>query len=52
MADGNISQIQLPNGDIYNIKDANTAIDSTYDSQTHTVTLTVGSMEDADDNEY
>ena len=50
MAD--ISKIELPDGNIYNIKDANTDISSTYDSSTHTVTLTVGSLGDADSTEY
>ena len=52
MADGNISQIQLPNGNIYNVKDENVGITSTYDSTTHTVVLTVGSLNDADSTEY
>ena len=52
MANGNISQIQLPNGNTYNIKDANTGISSTYDSNTKTVTLVVGSLDDADSTEY
>lgn len=52
MADGQISQIQLPNGSKYDIKDPNVGITSTYDSSTHTVTLTVGSLGDADSTEY
>lgn len=52
MADGNISKIQLPNGEEYNIKDENVGIDSTYDSQTKNVTLIVGSLGDADSTEY
>lgn len=47
-----ISQIQLPNGTTYDIEDANVGIDSTYDSSTYTVTLTVGSLGDADTTEY
>ncbi len=50
MAD--ISKIKLPDGTTYNIKDANVGIDSTYDDATDTVTLTVGSLPDADSTEY
>ena len=50
MAD--ISKIQLPDGTVCNIKDANVGIDSTYDANTDTVTLVVGSLEDADSTEY
>lgn len=52
MADGTISKIQLPNGSTYEIKDPNTTITSSYDSSTKTVTLTVGSLGDADGTEY
>ena len=52
MSDGNISKIQLPNGNTYVIKDENVGIDSTYDSQNKTVVLTVGSLDDADSTEY
>ncbi len=52
MADGSISKIQLPNGNIYDIKDENVGISSTYDSSTKTVTLAVGSLGDADSTEY
>ena len=52
MADGNITKIQLPSGEIYNVKDENIGIDSTYDSSTHTVTLVVGSLTDADSQSY
>lgn len=53
MADNDtISKITLPNGTTYNIKDENVGIDSTYDSTTKTVILTVGSLEDADSTEY
>ena len=31
-ATGDITQVQLPNGDLYNIKDENVGIDSTYNS--------------------
>lgn len=52
MSDGVISKIQLPNGKVYDVVGAEAAIDSTYDANTKTVTLTVGTMDDADDNEY
>ena len=52
MADGQISTIQLPNGDTYDFKDPNVGITSTYNSSTYTVTLTVGSLGDADSTEY
>lgn len=44
MSDGSISKIQLPNGDIYDIKDENISITSTYDSSTNTVSLNVSSV--------
>ncbi len=47
-----ISQIQLPNGTIYDLEDQNVGISSTYDSATHTVSLVVGSLGDADSTEY
>ena len=52
MAEGNISKIQIPNGNVYDIKDENVGITSTYNSTTKTVTLTVGSLNDADSTEY
>ena len=52
MADGKISQIQLPNGAIYDFEDPNIGISSTYNSNTQTVTLAVGSLGDADSTEY
>ena len=52
MADGKISKIKLPNGSEYEFEDPNTGIASTYDSITKTVTLTVGSLGDADSTEY
>ena len=53
MSDGTINKIQLPNGNIYDIASQETAIESTYDSNTKTVTLTiVGSLGDADTTEY
>lgn len=52
MADGSVSQIRLPNGSIYDIVGKEAAIESTYDSTTHTVTLTVGTLTDADTIDY
>ena len=51
MATYSVDKIEY-DGDIYNLVDANTSIDSTYDSSTHTVTLIVGSLSDADSTEY
>ena len=51
MASYTIDKIEY-NGDVYNLQDANTDIDSTYDANTHTVTLIVGSLGDADNTEY
>lgn len=51
MANYTIDKIEY-NGDIYNLQDANTDISSTYDAETHTVTLIVGSLGDADSTEY
>ena len=54
-----VSVIQLPNGDNYNIKDAvtrttaeNVGITSVYNSKDEEVILTVGSLNDADSTEY
>lgn len=52
MADGTISKIQLPNGSVYDIVGGEAAIESTYDENTHTVTLTVGTLRDADTTDY
>ena len=46
MADGNISQIQLPNGKKYAIKDATVNIDSEYNSANQEVVLILGSIDD------
>ena len=54
-ATGDITQVQLPNGDVYNIKDVNVeniGIDSTYNATDQQVILTVGSLNDADSTEY
>lgn len=52
MSDGSISKIQLPSGNIYDIKDENVGISSTYDGSTDTVTLVVSSLSDGDATEY
>lgn len=52
MSDGTIRKIQLPDGSVYDIVGGESAIESTYDSSTDTVTLTVGAAEDADNTEY
>lgn len=46
MADGNISQIKLPDGKTYNVKDATISLDSIYDQSKQKVTLIIGSLED------
>lgn len=54
MAEYTINKIEY-DGDIYNLEDANVAnmaISSTYDMNTGTVTLTFGSLGDADSTEY
>ena len=50
--DKKISKITLPDGNTYSIKDENVGIASTYDSNTKTVILTVGSLSDADTTGY
>lgn len=50
--DNKISKIALPNGTVYDIEDPNVGITSTYNNNTKTVTLTVGSLGDADSTEY
>lgn len=52
MPNETISQIQLPNGNIYDIVGKAATIDSTYNSTTKTVTLSVGTLEDADNMAY
>ena len=51
MAEYTIDKIEYDD-DIYHLQDANTTISSTYDSTTHTVTLTVGALGNADSTEY
>lgn len=50
MAD--ITKIQLPSGVVYNIKDENVSISSTYNSTDKEVILLVGSLNNADETEY
>ena len=53
MPNETISQIQLPNGQIYDIISAEgVALESTYDSSTDTVTLIVGTAADGDSMEF
>ena len=52
MSNLKISKITMPDGNTYDIKDANINLASTYDSSTQTVTLTAGSLEDGDEREY
>ena len=40
------------NGDTYKLRDSNVGVDSTYDDETDTVTLVVGSLGDADTTRY
>lgn len=47
-----ISKIQLPDGNTYALVDENVSISSVYDDETKTVTLTVGSLGDADTTGY
>lgn len=52
---GNITEVQLPNGDSYTIKDPtveNIGIDSEYITANQEVVLTVGALVDADNTEY
>ena len=51
MATYTIDKIEY-NGNVYILQDANTDISSTYDAETHTVTLIVGSLRDADNTEH
>lgn len=55
MADGNISQITLPNGSIYDIEDATArAMDLTavYTAATYDLALSLDSAANADDEEF
>ena len=52
MPNDKISKIALPNGTVYDIEDENVGLTSSYNSTTKTVTLTVGSLGDADNTEY
>lgn len=52
MPNDKISKITLPNGTTYDLQDENVGIDSSYDSTTKTVILTVGSLQIVDGTEY
>ncbi len=55
MADGNISQIVLPNGNIYDIKDETArAMDltATYNSSTYDLEFSFGPIPNADNEEF
>lgn len=55
MADGNISQISLPNGSIYDIEDTTarqTQLNATYTAATLDLALELGSAGDADNEEF
>ena len=52
MPNDKISKITLPNGTTYDIQDENVGIDSSYNSTTKTVTLSVGSLVIVDGTEY
>lgn len=55
MADGNISQITLPNGSIYDIEDTTARgmdLVATYTAATFDLALSIGSAEDADNEEF
>lgn len=53
MPNPTVSQIQLPNGTVYDIiSTESSALESIYDSSTDTVTLIVGTASDADVMEF
>lgn len=55
MVDGNISQITLPNGSVYDIEDTTArtmGLTATYTAATFDLALTIESAEDADDEEF
>lgn len=47
-----ISQITLPDGSTYYLEDQTVGISDTYDENTQTLILLVGSLDDADGTEY
>ena len=55
MADGNISQITLPNGSTYDIEDATaraTELIATYTAVTYNLALSLDSASEADNEEF
>ena len=55
MADGNISQITLPNGSTYDIEDATaraTELIATYTAATYDLALSLDSAAEADNEEF
>ena len=55
MSDGTISKVQLPNGNIYDIKDAEARqidISATYDSTNYELTLDINTPALADNEEF
>lgn len=55
MADGNISQITLPNGSIYDIEDTTaraTNLVATYTAATYDLALSLDSTAEADNEEF
>lgn len=55
MADGNISQITLPNGSIYDIEDTTARgmdLIATYTAATFDLALSINSATDADNEEF
>ena len=55
MADGNISQITLPNGSVYDIEDTTARsmeLVGTYTAATFDLALSVSSANDADNEEF
>lgn len=52
MANDTISQVKLPDGNVYDIVDQTVTITSTYDSTEKNLTLIVGSLVNADLEEY
>lgn len=55
MSDGNISQITLPNGTVYDIEDSTARgmdLVATYTAATFDLALNIDSAADADDEEF
>ena len=55
MADGNISQITLPNGNVYDIKDTTARgmdLVATYTAATFDLALSISAADNADNEEF